>query len=60
MTRRKWLEYWTEVKQVVNGEVKQTICCCEAPGASRKGCAIVSGNKTPCRCDCHRRKQRKA
>jgi hypothetical protein len=36
--------------------VKQTCCCCEAPGGSRKGCAMVAGNKAPCRCDCHPRR----
>ncbi|KKL26436.1 hypothetical protein LCGC14_2395330, partial [marine sediment metagenome] len=41
MTRRKILEYWTEVKRIVCGEVKQTTCCCEAPGSTPKGCAIV-------------------
>lgn len=61
VTRRKHLEYWTEVKRVVVGadgepRVKQTTCCCAAPGATPKGCAIVNGTKTPCRCDCHRKK----
>ena len=55
-TRRKVLSYWTEVKRIVGGEVKQTTCCCAAPGVTAKGCAIVSGNKTRCRCDCHRGK----
>lgn len=52
-TRRKVLEHWTEVKRIVNGEVKSTTCCCAAPGSTRKGCSIVAGNKTPCRCFCH-------
>ena len=52
-TRRKMSELYTEVKQVVDGEVVQTTCCCEAAGATRKGCATVAGNKTPCRCACH-------
>lgn len=56
MTKRKRYEFWTEVKRVVSGEVKQTTCCCAAPGSTRKGCAIVAGNKTPCRCACHPRK----
>jgi hypothetical protein len=56
MTRRKILELWTEVKRIVNGEVKQTCCCCAAPGAKPKECSMVAGNKTPCRCDCHRGK----
>ena len=55
-TKRKIREYWTEVKRVVDGEVKVTVCCCAAPGSTVKGCAIVAGNKTRCRCDCHRRK----
>ena len=53
MTRRKYKEYWTEVKRVVNlaGEpfVKQTTCCCGDPGGKRKDCAKAMGNKTPCR-----------
>jgi hypothetical protein len=56
MTFRKVLGYWTEVKRIVRGEVKQTVCCCEAPGVAPKQCALVTGNKTPCRCDCHRKK----
>ncbi len=56
VTRRKVRDYWTEVKRIVRGEVKQTTCCCAAPGAKPKECAVVSGNKTPCRCDCHRKK----
>lgn len=26
-----------------------------APGARPKECSLVAGNKTPCRCNCHRR-----
>lgn len=55
-TRRKILTHWTETKRIVNGEVKQTTCCCAAPGAKAKECSRVAGNKTPCRCDCHRGK----
>ena len=40
---------------IVNGEVKQTVCCCAAR-RHRQRCAIVAGNKWPCRCDCHRGK----
>jgi hypothetical protein len=53
VTRRKRLEYWTEVKRVVDGQVKVTTCCCAAPGATRKGCATAAGNKSPCGCFCH-------
>lgn len=53
ITKRKRHECWTEVKRVVRGEVKVTTCCCAAPGETRKGCSIVAGNKTPCRCYCH-------
>jgi hypothetical protein len=56
VTKRKRLTYWTEVKRIVNGEVKQTVCCCANPGATPKECAKTAGNKTPCRCDCHRKK----
>lgn len=56
-TLRNYKGYWTEGKRVVirDGEpvVKQTCCCCKAPLATRKECAIATGNKTPCRCDCH-------
>lgn len=55
-TWRKSGEHWTEVKRIVNGEVKQTTCCCEAPGMTAKDCMKATGNKTPCRCDCHRGK----
>lgn len=55
-TRRKHLDFWTETKRIVAGDVKQTTCCCDAPGATRKGCAVVSGKTTPCRCDCHPRR----
>ena len=60
-TKRASGEYWTEVKRVVTGDdgkpvVKQTVCCCAAPGETRKGCSVVAGNKTPCRCWCHSKK----
>ena len=61
MTKRERHEYWTEVKRivVVDGEpvVKVSTCCCAAPGSTRKGCATVAGNKTPCRCFCHNTKR---
>lgn len=61
MTFRKWLDYWTEVKRVVlvDGEpvVKQTSCCCEEPGMSRRQCSDSPKRrypiKMPCRCYCH-------
>lgn len=53
-TQRKVREYWTEVKRIVDGEVKQTCCCCASPGDSPRECSDKAGNKTPCRCDCHR------
>lgn len=59
-TLRKRNEFYTEVKRVINGEVVQTTCCCAAPGSTRKGCAVVAGNKSPCGCACHRTKARKA
>ena len=31
-THRKVLSYWTEVKRIVDGEVKVTCCCCGEPG----------------------------
>ena len=59
-TRRKYRDYWTEAKQVVPGPdgepvVKQTVCCCKVAAGTRRECADASGNKTPCRCDCHSR-----
>lgn len=55
MTRRKRDEFWTETKRIVNGEVKQTVCCCKAPGEHPRLCAAAAGVKTPCHCDCHRK-----
>ena len=52
-SRRKYLEYWTEIKRVVGGAVVQTTCACAAAGATRKQCSLVAGNQTPCRCACH-------
>ena len=57
-------EYWTKVKRLVHvdndqfGElvVKETSCCCKAPGESRRECMTAAGNKTPCRCHCHSKK----
>lgn len=48
--------YHTETRRIVNGELKITVCCCDAPGARPKECALVQRHKTPCRCDCHRGK----
>lgn len=57
VTRRKrYGGMYTEVKRVVDGEVKQTVCCCKAAGATRKECSAAAGNKTPCRCFCHSKK----
>jgi hypothetical protein len=53
-TWRKILDCWTEAKFVVRGEVKQTTCCCADPGGTSKTCRLWSGNKTNCRCNCHR------
>lgn len=51
---------YTETKRIVerNGEpvVKTTTCCCRGPGLTPRGCSDAAGNKTPCRCDCHRKK----
>lgn len=55
-TWRKILTYWTETKRIVDGEVKQTTCCCALPGRTGMACALAAGNKTRCRCDCHRGK----
>lgn len=48
--------YWTETKRIVDGQVKATTCCCARPGGFPRECATSAGNKTPCRCDCHRGK----
>lgn len=58
MTKRQRGEHYTEVKRVVGGAVTQTTCCCAAAGATPRGCAAVSGNRTPCRCACHPRRPR--
>jgi hypothetical protein len=55
VTLRKIQKYWTEVKRIVKGEVKQSCCCCKCPGDTAKKCADASGNKTKCRCDCHKK-----
>ena len=56
VTKRKRNKYYTEVKRIIDGKVKQTSCCCASPGNSPQVCSDKSGNKTPCRCDCHRKK----
>lgn len=53
-TWRKVLEFWTETKRVVNGKVVSVTCCCKDPGGTSRTCMLWSGNKTPCRCHCHR------
>ena len=55
-TTRKFNEYYTEVKRIVDGKVKQTQCSCKGPGMTPKECATISGNKYPCRCDCHKKR----
>lgn len=59
VTRCKRGEFYTETKRVIDGEVQQVVCCCAAPGSTRKGCATVAGNKSPCGCACHRTRARK-
>jgi hypothetical protein len=54
--RKMYQGIYTEVKRIVNGQVKQTCCCCKGAGLTRRECANVSGNKTPCRCYCHDKK----
>lgn len=54
--RKRYGGMYTEVKRVVNGEVKQTTCCCYLPGATPRECSDAGHHKTPCRCNCHRRK----
>lgn len=62
VTRRKEMDYWTKVYRTIIGDdgmpvgIKVTTCCCNAPGDTRKECQRCSGNKTPCRCDCHSEK----
>lgn len=57
VTRRRHLQFWTETKRVVEVDgvaiVKQTTCCCKAPGASARDCMLKAGHKTRCRCFCH-------
>jgi hypothetical protein len=64
VARRKSGEFWTETKRVVEVEgvpiVKVTSCCCAAPGSTAKGCSIVAGNKTRCRCFCHSKRVQKS
>lgn len=53
-TYRRELKYWTVVRSVdERGELRETTCCCAAPGSWRSSCAKASGNKMPCRCACH-------
>jgi hypothetical protein len=60
MTFRKLHDRLTEVHQVIGDQVKVTRCRCTSPGASREGCSTAGGNKTPCRCACHSRRQAKS
>lgn len=56
MTKRRLNEFYWEVHRVVDGAVRVTTCCCAAAGSTAKGCAVVAGNKNPCRCACHPRR----
>ena len=53
-TIRKRGEFYTEVKRVSRGAIRQTTCCCAAPGLTPLGCKIAAGLKNPCRCACHK------
>jgi hypothetical protein len=55
VTRRPWLDHWTETKRVIDGEVRVITCCCPDAGAGRRDCAHNREVelKTPCRCWCH-------
>ena len=53
VTRTTRNTYWTEVKRVVDGEVKVTTCCCSVPGGTRRECGEARQLKNPCRCFCH-------
>lgn len=55
--RKMYGGLYTEVKRIVSGEVKQTCCCCKGAGLTPRECADATGNKTPCRCNCHRTKE---
>lgn len=55
-TRRKILEYWTEVHRAVGDEVKVTTCCCKLPGATARQCQEAAGHKSRCGCFCHSKK----
>ncbi|CAB4191782.1 hypothetical protein UFOVP1229_137 [uncultured Caudovirales phage] len=63
-TFRTVREHWTEVKTVVEVDgqptVVQTCCACKGAGLTRRQCADVSGNKTPCRCLCHKHAKRES
>lgn len=58
-TYRRIGPYWIESKQIVdvdgNAAVKQVTCCCEKPAARARECADARGDRSTCRCDCHRR-----
>jgi len=58
VTRRKrYGGIYTEVKRIVDGEVKVTVCCCTDAGATARQCADSRKLKNPCRCDCHRKQK---
>ena len=57
-TKTRVHEFWVRTQKIVmdregQPQVKDTTCCCKAPGALRRVCARAQGNKTPCRCACH-------
>jgi len=56
MTTRTFKTYWTEVKKVVNGQVKSCTCCCTKAGSTAKECAESRNLKTRCGCACHSKK----
>lgn len=52
--RKRVLEFWTEVERIGGAQDgKRSLCCCTAAGARGDECALLSGNRTPCRCACH-------
>lgn len=54
MILREVLGMWTVVTRFIDGERIKTMCCCKEAGRTPRECSVASGNKTPCRCACHR------